>query len=595
MSLIEFYQTRIDTYQQKAGRLERIENRLSFARLISFLMIFLLFFSLQAVSITLAITASAASLIAFGILIKQYTKTEKLKEFYRHLETINRLELKCLDGYFNDYADGAVHVDRDHPYSYDLDLFGHASVYQYMNRTTSKPAAEMLAAWLKAPADPEEITFRQQAVEELKPLIDWRQKLMTYGYSNKNSGNDPEALLAWMQQEEYFARPQTLKFITIVLSSAGLLTTLLVILGLPAAMLVPVLSINFLLYFSQGRKINRLHQQTGKSSDMLLSYASTIRLIENEAFHGKKLRSLQDTFILDVPVSARIKKLSQMAGRLDTRLNVMVSVPLNLFFFWDIHCCLALEKWKRQHVSDLPRWFAAMAEFEVLSSLSNMAFNNPDWTMPLVVTEYFTLKAENAGHPLIPSNRRIHNTLSITESGKTVLVTGSNMSGKSTFLRTCGVNAVLALAGAPVCASSFSISHVKIFSSMRISDSLEDNTSSFYAELKRLATIIQEAEHNHKVFLLLDEILRGTNSNDRFTGSVALIRQLIGYNTVSIVATHDLKLAELADELPGSIENFHFDVKVDGEELYFDYKLTPGICKSLNASILMKKMGIRIR
>jgi len=211
------------------------------------------------------------------------------------------------------------------------------------------------------------------------------------------------------------------------------------------------------------------------------------------------------------------------------------------------------------------------------------------------VPEYFVLKAKNAGHPLIPAGRRIDNSLEIIQSGKTVIITGSNMSGKSTFLRTCGVNAVLALSGAPVCAASFKISYAQVFSSMRISDSLEDNTSSFYAELKRLAAIILAAEHNQNVFILLDEILRGTNSNDRHIGSIALIKQLIDYDTVSVVATHDLKLADLADALPGKIDNYHFDVKIDGEELFFDYRLNPGICTSMNASILMKKMGIRIK
>ena len=214
--------------------------------------------------------------------------------------------------------------------------------------------------------------------------------------------------------------------------------------------------------------------------------------------------------------------------------------------------------------------------------------------MPEIVSGYFTIQAKNAGHPLIPDHRRILNDIDINGSGRIVIVTGSNMSGKSTFLRTCGVNAVLALAGAPVCATSFTLSHVQVISSMRISDSLEDNTSSFYAELKKLATIIQKAGKHREVFILLDEILRGTNSNDRFTGSVALIRQLIGYDTVAMVATHDLKLADLEKEIPGNIDNYHFDVKIDKEELYFDFKLNPGVCKSMNASILMKKMGIRI-
>jgi DNA mismatch repair ATPase MutS len=223
-----------------------------------------------------------------------------------------------------------------------------------------------------------------------------------------------------------------------------------------------------------------------------------------------------------------------------------------------------------------------------------MAFNNPGWTTPAVVPDYFMFKAENSGHPLIPESRRISNTLEIPGDGRTVLVTGSNMSGKSTFLRTCGVNCVLAFAGAPVCASSLSLSHVRIHSSMRISDSLEENISSFYAELRRLRSVITEAGKDSWVFLLLDEILRGTNSDDRFTGSVALIKQLTGYGAVTMVATHDLRLAGLSNDIPGKIDNYHFDVKISGEELFFDYKLTPGVCTSFNASLLMKKMGINL-
>jgi len=198
------------------------------------------------------------------------------------------------------------------------------------------------------------------------------------------------------------------------------------------------------------------------------------------------------------------------------------------------------------------------------------------------------------GHPLIPAARRKSNDFAVDGAGRAIIVTGSNMSGKSTFLRTCGVNAVLAFAGAPVCASAFTVSHVRLHSSMRISDSLEENISSFYAELRRLRAIITGAESDPEAFLLLDEILRGTNSDDRYTGSVALIKQLTGYGAVAMVATHDLRLAGLEKELPQKIENYHFDVKVSGEELFFDYKLTPGVCSSFNASLLMKKMGIKV-
>jgi DNA mismatch repair ATPase MutS len=309
---------------------------------------------------------------------------------------------------------------------------------------------------------------------------------------------------------------------------------------------------------------------------------------------SSKLAGLQSSFTDVIPASDLIKRLSKLVNRLDRRLNIIISIPLNLFFFTDIHFCLALEKWKRQHASKIPGWFSAMAEFEVLTSFANMAFNNPGWVFPEIVTGFFVFRAANLGHPLIPEKSRVNNDFVSEGKGKAIVITGSNMSGKITFLRTCGVNAVLALAGAPVCASLLTLSHTRLHTSMRISDSLEENISSFYAELQRLKTIISEAERDPGVFLLLDEILRGTNSNDRYTGSVALIKQLTGYGTVTMIATHDLRLAGMEKELPEKIENYHFDVKVSGEELFFDYRLTQGICSSFNASLLMKKMGIKV-
>lgn len=590
----EIYEKRVNEFKILTDRLQRRENHLSMARLISFFAAFLLFVMLFSFSTLAAVATLVAGFALFITMVLLHGKTQKLKEYYTHLTTINTLEAECIDGCFNNFNDGLEYLDRSHPNSYDLDLFGHASLFQYINRTGTKLAADMLAQWLKKPSAPDVILLRQEAAEELKPLIDWRQKMITLYYDNKNAFTNPESFLSWVTGKRHFTNPGSIRFITFCLSAIGIATTILVICGLPAELLAPVITVNFIYYFIHNRKISKLHLQVTRSSEMLKAYAGIISLIENGNFNSKKLADLQNIFTGEIPVSEKIKRLSQLVNRLDTRLNVLVSIPLNIFFFWDIHCCLALEKWNKEHSGKIDDWFSAMAEFEVLSSFANMSFNNPEWVTPLIAPEYFVLKAENMGHPLIPEQRRIDNNINLSGTGRTALITGSNMSGKSTFLRTCGVNTILALAGGKVCASSFSVSHVMVFSSMRISDSLEDNTSSFYAELKRLAAIINESEKNPHVFLLLDEILRGTNSNDRYTGSVALIKQLIGYGTVSIVATHDLKLADLSKELPEKIDNYHFDVKIDGEELFFDYKLTPGICTSLNASILMKKMGIKV-
>jgi hypothetical protein len=563
-------------------------------RLFTFAGGLILFTALSTLSVIAAIAVLLVSMILFAWMVIRHMMTERQRNHFRHLEEINRLEIKCLEGDISGFKGGEEYAERDHPYTYDLDIFGRTSLFQLISRTTSKPASGLLAGYLKQPAAADEIMSRQEAVKELAPLTDWRQELITIGYQNAGTTNDPSALLNWLVSSDLFSNRRREKAVIGGLSLLAFASIALVVAGLPAVLLAPLFTVNFIFYFTRFRKIAKLHEQVSRSSDLLRTYASSIGMIEKETFMAGKLKMLQGSFRGGSDASVQVRILARLVNRLDSRLNVLVSIPLNLLFFTDIRFCLALEEWKGQHAASIPMWFAAMAEFEALSSLANMTYNNPSWVFPKIVPDFFTFRTANMGHPLIPEKKRITNDFESSGRGKTILITGSNMSGKSTFLRTCGINTVLALAGAPVCASSFSLSHVRIHSSMRITDSLEENISSFYAELRRLRSVITEAEKDPRVFLLLDEILRGTNSDDRFTGSVALIKQLMGYGTVAMVATHDLRLAGLSKDIPGKIDNYHFDVKICGEELFFDYKLTPGVCSSFNASLLMKKMGIKV-
>jgi DNA mismatch repair ATPase MutS len=272
----------------------------------------------------------------------------------------------------------------------------------------------------------------------------------------------------------------------------------------------------------------------------------------------------------------------------------VISAPLNLLLLWNLQQALDLEKWKKEHATDVKSWFDTLGDFEALISFATIHYNNPGWCFPNLHEKHFYINAKELGHPLIPENKRVNNYIDIENKGKIMLVTGSNMAGKSTYLRSIGVNTVLAMAGAPVCASAFTISPVQLISSMRIADNLEESTSTFYAELKKLKAVIDKVNAGEKVFILLDEILRGTNSLDRHTGSEALIKQLIRHEAAAIIATHDLGLAAINITYPNNILIYHFDVQVNNEELFFDYKLKPGICTSLNASILMKKIGIEL-
>jgi DNA mismatch repair ATPase MutS len=267
---------------------------------------------------------------------------------------------------------------------------------------------------------------------------------------------------------------------------------------------------------------------------------------------------------------------------------------LAVLFQWDLQQVIALEKWKKRNHQSIIQWFEALGNFEAISSFATLHFNHPEWCFPELKKEHFFIEGKEIGHPLINKLKRVNNYIDINNKGIIMLVTGSNMAGKSTYLRTIGVNTVLSMAGAIACAKSFALSPVQLITSMRIADNLEENTSTFYAELKKLKTVIEKVNNHERVFILLDEILRGTNSLDRHTGAVALTKQLIRQQAAGIIATHDVELAKLKDDYPANIYNYHFDVQVNNGELYFDYKLKEGICTSLNASILMKKIGIEL-
>ena len=296
----------------------------------------------------------------------------------------------------------------------------------------------------------------------------------------------------------------------------------------------------------------------------------------------------------DQKASTSIKELQQILNRFDVRLNVFAFFILNTFFLWDLWQMVALNNWKKTNKLSVTNWYQTIALVEVAGSFSTLYFNNADWNFPQIADEHFTIEGSAIGHPLINKQQAVTNNFSLQGIAKIDLITGSNMAGKSTFLRSLGVNIILAYTGSAVCAKEFTVSIAEIMSSMRIEDNLAENTSTFYAELKKLKSIIDAVNEDKKLFILLDEILRGTNSLDRHAGSKALIQQLIKKNTVAIIATHDIELSKLESEFPVSISNYNFDVQVNGDQLFFDYKLKQGVCKSMNASVLMKQIGIEM-
>ena len=454
----ETYKSRIEFFRLEVVRLQKIENRLMFLRLIAFLVAVAMFFFFLGTSLPMAFILLFIGLAFLGYLMNYNLGTIRMKLRNQYLQEINEKELLCITGDFKSFPDGFEHFDKNHPYTSDLDIFGKASLFQYINRTTSMPGNQLLAQWLKAPAGIGEIHNRQEAIEDLIPLLEFRQKLLAVEYHYAESASNPETILSWANQKPVVSNQSYLVSFTSFMSFVIFLVIVLLFFGLSYTWLTLVILINLLIAGIYTKRVNQIHRDVTKTVGLLQAYTNTIDIIENETFHSPKLTSLQLLFKGREHGAARqLKDLSKLVNKLDYRLNFLVGICLNILLFWDIRQSIKLEAWKDRNRDFIGFWFAAMAEFEALSSLATAGYNNPAWIMPTVLPTHFTMHGINIGHPLIPESRRVCNSLVIDGVGKIALITGSNMSGKSTFQRTCGINIVLAMTGAPVCATKFEI------------------------------------------------------------------------------------------------------------------------------------------
>jgi hypothetical protein len=588
-----------------AGMLEgnlKLQNRLiinaryfSFGRFSAFLLII--------ASIVAALTLgsswwwpSAVMLLAFIVLIVLHEKLINLQKFNDSCISAIQDELAAIKGQYSTFEGGSEFIDQTHIYATDLDIFGSSSLYQAINRATTQAGKSTLAGWLREPLiECEKIIRRQDAVKELAELPDWRIKLRAYGIVAGEAKKDLESLSGWLSSMPLF-RSAAYRLALVLIPLASLTVTGLLIAGMISIQM-------FLLYLIlplgitgiYTKAINQRHVMLSRKVELLQKYSVRFQMIEEQGFRSDFMSDLVDKLNSgSIPASLCIKKLSRITASLDTRLNLLVGFALNIYLLWDIRQMIRLEKWQTTYRLSLPKWFDALSDTEAILGLSAFAYANPVFVFPEINSEIFAIQAVDACHPLIPATQRVYNDITVTHRGHFNVVTGANMAGKSTYLRTIGVNMVLALAGAPVCAGSFTCYPAPVFTSLRTTDSLSSNQSYFYAELLRLKELIDRLGRGAELFILLDEILKGTNSADKQAGSKALLAQLIGLGAAGFIATHDLELGNLEKSFSDDVTNYSFEAEIAGDELLFDYKLKRGIARNMNATFLMKRMGITI-
>ena len=593
--LHDHYLELADRFQVQFLREEKILFLISMLRLV----VFVGGIGLASYGFTLSTLSGTAALLIFIslflVLVKRYSFHDREKNLLENLVNINRNEAKALSGNLSSFQDGSQWIDTKHDFSNDLDLFGNGSVFQYLNRTVTGYGNKILAAWLSDPFSlSAKMKERQEAIHELSSKLTWRQAFMARGLGRSFDENDLAGLFVWLNDNQKFFKSGFDKLIIFLLPSLAIASLVLLTAGvIQSSFFTFFFLLNLALIGWRLKSTGKIHMNLSKNYIFLSSLGSLLATFEKEPFNSPILQQIQsDISGASDPAVLRLKKLSRILQAFDNRINLLVGFFLNGLLLWDFHCIYKLEKWKEKSKDHLPVWLNHLGEIDAFISLANYAYNNQGFAYPVVSSDKSILKAKNLGHPLIPEESRIGNDFILPGSGHICVITGANMAGKSTFLRTVAVNYILGMAGAPVCASELEFTPLRLFTSMRTTDSLGQNESYFYAELKRLRILKERLEEGVKTLFILDEILKGTNSNDKSTGSKLFLKKLIGVGGTGLIATHDTSLGEMEEEFPELIANNCFEIEIEGERIIFDYKLQNGITQKMNASLLLRQMGL---
>lgn len=586
------YEILLTQYQTLCRQQKKQLQLISLFRLISFLGIVPAFYYLYPVSTILASAVAVVLLVLFLFLVRKSVSAGKQLTFFERLEKINEDEIKGLHRDFSSFDPGSEFIDPHHDYSYDLDLYGPNSFFQFINRTTTRRGKKQLSQLLNTPClSAEEIRNNQAAIQELAIELNWRQEFLAKGKETESVGQPIEHYIGQSVQLKSIS---IIRYLLYFLPSVTILLILFTLLGGTTKhfYLVPVFT-QWIIFLVYSRKTSIFQKQFENQARQLDNYAELLFLIEKKSFQAERLIELQNRLKNQNKLASQITyELHKILNEFDYRQNLIVGFVLNSIFLWDVRCIYKLYNWQQKYQANLPDWLLVIAEFDSLISLANLNYNHPEWCTPQLIQEKFSFRADQMGHPLIAESRCIRNSFHLSNEEQIAIITGANMAGKSTFLRTVGINLVLASSGCKVCASGFEYSPVRVYTNMRTSDDLMNDESYFYAELLRLQTMLKLIRNGENLFVILDEMLKGTNSVDKLNGSKELICQLISLKTHGIVATHDLKLTELSQSFPEVIKNLCFEVQLKADELVFDYKLANGITQTMNATFLMKKMGI---
>lgn len=583
----EFYKQQIKIYTEELQNLKRKLAISSSIRLLVFLLAcFGVYFFFGNVKVIIALIFIA--IITFIYLVTKHSALQYERDLRKALIAQNETELEVLNRAFHHLPSGEKYLNPNHFYSQDIDLFGRGSFFQYLNRTALESGSDYLAEIFtenKVDAIPE----KQKAIQEIAEKVEWRQRFSSIASLVKTEASVTD-VTSWLKDYKAFA-PKWIKPVSFVFTVVSVGFFVLNYLDLLSGYVTAGwFLLGFVLTGIYGKKINELSSRTSKLQSIFDQFHKLILEIEDEEFTSEILSKKRNSVIeADTKASTTLKKFSRYLDVLEQG-NIMLFGPIiNGFTLRNLRQCYHIEEWINAHKASVPHWFEVITFFDAYNSLGNFAFNHPHYVFPEINDRVPVLKVKGAGHPLLDESVMVRNDILIN-SEEFFIVTGANMAGKSTFLRTVSLQIVMGNMGLPVSAEKAEYNPIKLITSMRTTDSLTDDESYFFSELKRLKFIVDEIKTD-RYFIILDEILKGTNSTDKAIGSRKFVEKLVASNSTGIIATHDLSLCAAADEL-SEVKNYFFDARIENDELFFDYTFKLGICQNMNASFLLKKMEI---